>query len=163
MSTGPPGAHPLPTKHPHTSEDAWQRISQDLSDILKILEGRFLYLVAQEAAGAIPPEAVVNELAFLSRDLKAGFRRLVEMEERRDLGFAVTRELREIDQHCTWLFRKIQLQQIFLRKLTLEANLRNLISAEAFAIYQSLLTLDDEEQESLTKSDPQVRALLVKE
>lgn len=163
MSTGPPGAHALPTKHLTASEDAWQGVRQDLSDILKMLEGRFLYLVTQGGPGGIPPEAVVSELAFLSRDLKAGFRRLVEMEERRNLGFAATRELGEIDQHCTWLFRKIHLQQIFLRKLTLEADLRSLVSAEAFALYQSLLTLDDEEQEMLNKSDAQLRALLVKE
>ncbi len=163
MSTGPPGPHALPAKHPESSEDVWQRIRQDLSSILKILEGRFLYLIREGGRGAIPPEAVVSELSFLSRDLRRGFRRLVEMEERRDLGFQAARELHAIDQHCMWLFRKIGLQQIFLRKLTLEANLRNLISAEAFAIYQTLLSLDEEEQETLSINDAQLRARLMKE
>lgn len=163
MSTGPPGAHALPAQQPHTSEEVWQRIRQDLSSILQILEGRLLYLIREGGRGGIPPEAVVSELSFLSRDLRAGFRRLVEVEERRDLGFSATKDLREIDRHCTWLFRKILLQQIFLRKLTLETNLRNLISPEAFAIYQALLSLEEEEHDAMSSDDAQLRARLTKE
>lgn len=163
MATGPPETHALPAKHANGSEEIWQRIRQDLSGILKVLEGRFLYLIKESGRGGIPPDTVVSELSFLSRDLRAGFRRLAEVEERRDLSFDATQELVQMDRHCTWLFRKIGLQQIFLRKLTLEANLRNLISAEAFAIYQSLLSLDDEEHETLSTSDAQIRARLLKE
>jgi hypothetical protein len=163
MSTGPPCARALPAQQPHTSEDVWQCIRQDLSSILQILEGRLLYLIREGGRGGIPPDAVVSELSFLSRDLRAGFRRLVEVEERRDLGFRATKELREIDRHCTWLFRKIALQQIFLRKLTLETDLRNLISQEAFTIYQTLLSLEDEEQEALSTDDAQLRARLMRE
>jgi hypothetical protein len=163
MSTGPPGTRALPANQPETNEDVWQRIRQDLSNILQILEGRLLYLIRESGRGGIPAEAILSELSFLSRDLKAGFRRLAEVEERRDVGFKATRELHEIDQHCTWLFRKIGLQQIFLRKLTLETNLRNLISAEAFAIYQTLLGLEEDEQETLSSDDAQMRACLMKE
>ncbi len=163
MSTGPPGAHALPAKQSLTSEDVWQRITQDLSSILQILEGRLLYLIREGGRGGIPPDAVVSELSFLSRDLRAGFRRLVEVEERRDLGFDATKELREIDRHCTWLFRKIALQQIFLRKLTLETNLRNLISEDAFTIYQTLLTLEEEEREAVSSDEAQVRTRLMRE
>jgi hypothetical protein len=163
MSTGPPGAHALPAQQPRLSEDVWQRIRQDLSSILQILEGRLLYLIREGGSGGIPPDAIVSELSFLSRDLKAGFRRLVEVEERRDLGFRATKELREIDRQCTWLFRKIALQQIFLRKLTLETTLRNLISPEAFAIYQTLLSLEEEEQEALRSDEAQLRTRLIRE
>lgn len=163
MSTGPPGAHALHAKQPDPSEDVWQRIRQDLSSILNILEGRLLYLIREGGRGGIPPEAVVSELSFLQRDLRAGFRRLVEVEERRDLGFNAMQELQEMDHRCTWLFRKIALQQIFLRKLVLETNLRSLISADAFAVYQALLSLEEEEQETLSTSDAQMRARLMKE
>lgn len=163
MSTGPPGAQALPVTQQEACEDVWRRIRQDLSSILHILEGRLLYLIREGAQGAIPPDAVVGELSFLSRDLRAGFRRLVEVEERRDLGFNAIRELREMNQHCMWLFRKIVLQQIFLRKLTLEITLRNLISAEAFAIYQALLGMEEEEQEALSSDDAKMRARLMKE
>lgn len=163
MSTGRPEAYALPAKPSNASEDIWHRIRHDLSSILTVLEGRFLYLMREGGRGGIPPETVASELSFLSRDLRASFRRLEEVEERRDLSFKAAQELRELDQHCTWLFRKIALQQIFLRKLSLETNLRNLISAEAFTIYQSLLGLDDEEQEMQTTSDARVRVLLLKE
>ena len=62
------------------SEDLLRQIEQELSGILNILEGRFLYLVRESGRGAIPPEAVVGELTFLSRDLAACFRRLGEIE-----------------------------------------------------------------------------------
>jgi hypothetical protein len=163
MSTGPPEVHALPTQQREPCEDVWQRIRQDLTSILQILEGRLLYLIREGGRSAIPPDAVVSELSFLSRDLRAGFRRLMEVEERRDLGFSATKELRAINQHCTWLFRKIVSQQIFLRKLTLEATLRDLISTEAFAIYQTLLGLEEEEHEALSSDDAQVRARLMKE
>lgn len=162
MATGPPGTHGLSATS-DTSEDVWQSIRHDLASILNVLERRFLYLIREGGRGGIPPETVVSELSFLSRDLRAGFRRLEEVEERRDLSFKAAQGLRELDQHCIWLFRKIALQQIFLRKFALESNLRTLISAEAFAIYQSLLGLDDEEQEMLTTSDAQARAHLLKE
>src|SRR5207302_1283753 len=95
-----------------TSEDVLRQIEQELSAILNILEGRFLHLVKEGGRGAIPPEAVVDELSFLSRDLTACFRRLGEIEERGDLSFRTARELQEIDQRCVWLSRKIRLQEV---------------------------------------------------
>jgi hypothetical protein len=146
-----------------TSEDIWQHIRQDLSAVLGILEGRFLFLIREGGGGAIPPEAVAGELSLLLRDLKASFRRLVEMEGRRDLSFKTTNELHEIDQHCVWLFREIRAQQTFLRKLSLEASLRRLVSPEAFSIYQTLLGLDDEEREAQSTDDAKTRTLILKE
>ncbi len=139
----------------------FQRIHQDLSTILNMLEGRFLYLIKEEANGAIPPEGVASELSLLSRDLKSCFRRLVEVQERRDLSFKATKELREIDQRCVWLFRRIRVQQTFLRKLGLEAKLRSLVPPGAFDIYQTLLNLDEEERETLASDDTRIRQLIL--
>ena len=150
-------------KQQDTPEDIWQHIRQDLSTVLGILEGRFLFLIREGGRGAIPPEAVAGELSLLLRDLKASFRRVVEMEERRDLSFKTTNELHEIDQHCVWLFRGIRAQQTFLRKLNLEANLRRLASPEAFSIYQTLIGLDDEEREAQSTDDAKTRTLILKE
>jgi hypothetical protein len=142
------------------AEDVFQSIRQDLSSILNVLEGRFLYLLKEGARGNLPVEGVAGELSFLSRDLRACFRRLVELEERRDLTFKATKALQEIDQRCTWLFRKIRVQQAFLKKLSLEAKLRSLVSAEAFDVYQRLITLDEEERESVAGDEARIRALL---
>jgi len=163
MPAGSAGICVMSTEREFASQDHLLSIRQDLSTILDILEGRFLYLIKEGGHGAIPPEAVASELSLLSRDLKASFRRLVEMEERRDLSFKTTKELLEIDQHCMWLFRRIHLQQIFLRKLSLEANLRSLVSPEAFSIYQTLLGLDDEEREAQSTDDAMTRAIILKE
>jgi hypothetical protein len=146
----------------HDSAEALlQRIREDLSNILNILEGRFLYLIKEEARGAIPPEGVVSELSLLSRDLKSCFRRLVDMQERRDLSFKDTKELQEVDQYCVWFFRRIRVQQTFLKKLSLEAKLRSLVSPEAFNIYQALLNLDEEEREVVANDEAKIRALLL--
>src|ERR1700730_5433440 len=134
--------------NPRDEPDLFRQIRDNVSSIVDILDSRFLYLMNEEARGTIPPEEVAAELSLLARDLKRCFRRLVEVEERRDLSFRVARELREVNQHCVWLFRKLGVQQAFLKKLGFEAKLRALISADAFNIYQTLLTLDDEERQS---------------
>ena len=145
------------------SEDLLRQIEQELSGILNILEGRFLYLVRESGRGAIPPEAVVGELTFLSRDLRACFLRLGELAERRDFSFRTARELQEIDRRCVWLFRKIRLQEIFLRKLSLETHLQRIVSSEAFTIYQTLLSLDEEERDMQSSDDPRIRAAILTE
>ena len=160
MSAEPPGPRVPATE---ASENVLRQILQELSTILNILEGRFLHLVKEGGRGAIPPEAVVGELTFLSRDLAACFRRLGEIEERRDLSFKTAMELQEIDHRCVWLFRKIRLQEVFLRKLNLETHLQRIVSSEAFTIYQTLLSLDEEEREIQSSDDPKIRAAIPKE
>jgi hypothetical protein len=147
--------------HHDDAEVLFQRIREDLSSILNNLEGRFLYLIKEEASGAIPREGVVSELSLLSRDLKSCFRRLVDLQERRDLSFKATKELQEIDQCCVWLFRKIRVQQTFLKKLSLEARLRSLVSPEAFSAYQTLLNLDEEDRDTITADEAKIRLLLL--
>ena len=142
------------------SEDVLRHIQQELSTLLNILEGRFLYLVKEGGRDAIPLEAVVAELAFLSRDLTACFRRLGEIGDRQDLSFVMASALEEVDRRCVWLFRKIRLQEVFLRKLSLENHLQKLVSSEAFTIYQTLLGLDEEEQEIQNSDDPKIRAVM---
>ena len=126
-------AVPVQTNAGH-EPDLLQQIRHNVSSIVDILDSRFLYLMKEEARGIIPPEEVAGELSLLARDLKRCFQRLVEVEERLDLSFRVARELRGVDQHCVWLFRKLRVQQAFLKKLGLEARLRALISAEAFNV-----------------------------
>src|SRR5690348_9997164 len=110
-------------EHRDDAEALSERIRDDLSSTLNNIEGRFLRLIKEEASGAIPREDVVNELSFLSRDLKSCFQRFVDLQERLDLSFKATKELQEIDQRCVWLFRRIRLQQTVLKKLSLEAKL----------------------------------------
>ena len=69
----------------------------------------------------------------------------------------------EADRRCVWLFRKIRLQQVFLTKLSLEARLRSLVSAEAYNIYQRLLNQDEEERETLNSDDARIRDRLLEE
>ena len=140
-----------------------QRIKEDVSTIVNTLENRFLYLITERGRGGIPSEDVAGELSPLMRDLRVCFRRVVEIEEREDLNFRAVRDLHEIDRHCLWLFRKIRVQQIFIRKLSLEAKLRSLIPPEAFSIYQAVLDLDAEQRESAASDDATIHALMLQD
>ena len=140
-----------------------QHIKQDVSTIVGTLESRFLYLIKERERGNIDSEDVAGELSPLLRDLRYCFRRLVEVEEREDLNFRAVQDLEEIDRHCLWLFRKIRVQRVFLRKLSLEAKLRSLIPTEAFDIYQAVLDLDEEQRESATSNDAAIRVLMLEE
>ncbi len=143
--------------------DLLQRIRRDVAAVVDILDGRFLHLIQEGVRGLIPPEAVAGELGLLERDLKRCFRRLSEVKERRDLSFKTARELHEVDQHCVWLFRKLRVQQAFLKKLVLEGKLRALVTEEAFNIYQTLLSLDEEERQSLASDDAKNRSFMLEE
>jgi hypothetical protein len=143
--------------------DLLQRIRRDVAAIVEMLDARFLHLLREGAAGVIPPEQLANELAGLERDVKRCFQRLTEVRERRDLSFKTAQELLEIDRHCIWLFRKLRVQQAFLKKLALEAKLRTLVSEEAFNIYLMLLNLDEEERQSLASDDEKTRMLMLEE
>ena len=147
----------MPVECADEAADVLQAIFQDLTTILNILEGRVLYLIKESVRGAIAPDAVVAELAPLLRDLKACYRRLTDVKERQDLSYDAARQLDEADRRCVWLFRKIRLQQVFLTKLSLEARLRSLVSAEAYNIYQRLLNQDEEERETLNSDDARIR------
>ncbi len=150
---------------PNTGDelDLLQRIRRDVSAIVDLLDTRFHYLIKEEARDIIPPEEVAGELLLLARDLKRCFRRLVEVEERHDLSFRAAMELQEIDRHCVWLFRKLRTQQASLKRLGLEARLRELVAAEAFNIYQTLLSVDEEERQSLANDDTRIRSLLLED
>jgi len=153
----------MPVESADAAADVLQAILQDLAAILNVLEGRVLYLIKESARGAIAPDAVVGELAPLLRDLKACYRRLTDVKERQDLSYDAARQLDEADRRSVWLLRKIRGQQIFLTKLSLEARLRSLVPAEAFDIYQALLTHDEEEREMLTSDDARIRDFLLED
>jgi hypothetical protein len=143
-------------------EDIPQQISY-LAQTAHGIEDRLLHLVKEIARGAVPLEDFISELAFLAKDLQRCFRRVVDMKERRDLGFATLRDLGVVESHCVWLHRKIRLEQAFFRKLHAETKLRSMLSAEAFEVYQELLDAEDQEREFLRKGDAEVRKELLGE
>jgi len=153
----------MPVECADEAADVLQAILQNLTTILNILEGRVLYLIKESARGAIAPDAVVAELAPLLRDLQACYQRLTDVKERQDLSYDAARQLDEADRWCVWVFRKIRLQHVFLTKLSLEARLRSLVSAEAYNIYQRLLNHDEEERETLNSDDARIRDRLLEE
>ena len=131
-----------------------------LANTARVIEERFLGLIREAARGAVPLDDFLGELSFLSKDLQRCFRRVLETNERRDLTFRVIEELHGINRHCVWLYRRIHVEQVFFRKLLLETRLRNLISADAFSLYQELLDVEDQERMFLAKCDAEIRSLL---
>jgi hypothetical protein len=134
----------------------------DLPVVLATIEGRILRLV-REGDRDIPVDNLVSELTLLSDDLRRCYRRLADLVERRDFGFGKQRRLRQLQAQCIWLYRKAQQEQAFFKKLALEATLRRLISDEAFAVYQQLLGVDDEERRLAGSDDAAVAGLLFAE
>lgn len=134
----------------------------DLPMVLATIESRILRLVRQGDRD-IPVDNLVHELRLLSDDLRRCYRRLTDLVERRDFGFGKQRRLRRLQAQCIWLYRKAQQEQVFFKKLALEATLRRLISDDAFALYQQLLGVDDEERRLAGSDDAAVAGLLFAE
>lgn len=161
MSATPPWVRPV--QQDDGTDDLLHRITADLVNVIDVLEGRFLYLVKEGARRALSPDGIAAELALLARDLKRSFCRLPEIQERRDLSFKVARELQDVERRCIWLFRNIRVQQASLRKLDLEDKFRNLVSPDAFSLYESLLDLDEEERQSVLSDDEKIRRLILRD
>ncbi len=139
-----------------------ERAAEDVGDLvvtISVIEARVLRLVRE--GSRMPVEMLTRELAGLAQDLRRCYRRLADVAERRDLGFATQRKLRQMQEHTIWLYRKISREQIFFRKLALEASLRQIISTEAFGVYQQLLCADDEERRLAARDDAGLAAFLL--
>ena len=139
-----------------------ERAAEDVGDLvvaLSVVEGRMLQLVRE--GSRMPVDALMTETAALAQELRRCFRRLVDVAERRDLGFATQRRLRQMQEHTIWLYRKISREQIFFRKLALEAGLRQIISPEAYGVYQQLLCADDEERRLAGRDDVALAQLMI--
>jgi hypothetical protein len=154
----------VPSRDDHEDASALLRhIKEEISDVVDNIETRVLYLIQARGRGSVSPDDAAGELSPLVRDLKRCFRSLARVEEREDLTFKITKDLQEIAQHCLWLFRKLRVQQAFLRKLSQEAKLRSLISEEAFIAYQTVLDLDEEQRTSAASDDAAIHALMVED
>ncbi|MDR5708528.1 MAG: hypothetical protein QN172_08315 [Armatimonadota bacterium] len=138
-------------------------ITRTLAEVvhgLRLMEGRLLRTVRQAARGDRTPEELLQDLRDLLIDLQRSYRRAVDLLDRRDLLFAQEQKLAQILQHHVWLYRRIHLEQFFLSKLRLEAQLRTLVSEEAFEIYQDIQGLDELERAFLLKTDQEAQLAL---
>lgn len=139
-----------------------ERAAQDVGDLvvtLSAIEAGVLHIVRE--GRRMPVETLTREFSGLAQELRRCYRRLVDVAERRDLGFATQRKIRQMREHTIWLYRKISQEQIFFRKLALEASLRQVISTEAFGVYQQLLCADDEERRRAGRDDAALATLLL--
>lgn len=109
----------------------------------------------------MPVEDVTAELMVLSKELKQCHHRVREVDERTDLDYEDTEDLKRLDGYGIWLFRKIHLEQLLVHKFAIEAQLRGLISDGAFQIYEALLEAEDEEHQLLTSGSDRIRDQLL--
>ncbi|MCS7173108.1 MAG: hypothetical protein N0A24_06890 [Armatimonadetes bacterium] len=148
------------TKLQHPPNPGLARTLTELVHGLRLIEGRLLRAIRQAARGDTTPEALIQDLRDLLVDLQRSYRRAEELLDRRDLLFSHEQKLRQILQHHVWLYRRIHLEQFFLSKLRLEAQLRSMISEEAFELYQDLQGIDELERAFLLKTDQEVQLSL---
>jgi hypothetical protein len=126
-----------------------------------VIEDRLLRLTKQAAAGALPLSEFMTEASLLVKDLRRCFRQVVEMKDRRDLSFKALQELQLAEAYCVWLYRKIHAEEGFFKKVHLEARLRSMVSADAFAVYQELLAAEGQERDVLRKADVDISRQLL--
>ncbi|HKX19294.1 MAG TPA: hypothetical protein VJT33_14890 [bacterium] len=131
------------------------------SGVAQAAERRLLHLVRDAASGKVPAAELTVELSALAGDLQASFRKLVDAQDRRDLGFRTMATLEQLTARHVWLYRKIQLEEAFYTKLELETLLRSLISADGYEVYQKLLSVEDMERGLLALSDADLRRALL--
>lgn len=128
-----------------------------ISSALGVLEGRVLRLIKECSEGTIPLADVLSEMQLLGKDIGRLDRGAEEASQRRDLPYGASARLEEIGRHCVWLYRKVQLEQVFFRKLHMEVGLRRLVSEEAFSVYQALLELEGREAFFQQSTESQIR------
>ncbi len=138
-------------------------VSRTLTDLvhgLRLMESRLVRAVRHAAREDTKPEQLIQDLRDLLVDLRRSYRRALDLLGRRDLLYAQEQKLRQILQHHVWLYRRIHLEQFFLSKLRLEAQLRAMVSEEAFEVYQDLQGIDELERAFLDKTDEEIHAAL---
>jgi len=137
----------------------------DITDLLiaiTTIESRILRVV-RDGAREIALEELTSELALLARDLGRCYRRVADLRDRRDLSFTTQRKLHRLQEQCIWLYRKSHKERSFFKKLSLETQLRSLISHDAFGVYQQLLNAEDEERRLAAHDDASLAACLLAE
>lgn len=132
----------------------------DLWAAVRALEERFITLIMDAGRGVIPPGDLSKEFAALREGLQRIYRRFAEVRERRDLGFQSVTKLEELDRFSVWLYRRIRFEDLFYRKLNLEAQLRARISSDAYALYEELTDAEDEEKRLLSQEDADIKSEL---
>lgn len=153
----------VPSLSGHDKADGVLSEIEELKDAAQAVERLLLHLVAEAPRGAVPFDNLAGELELLAKNVMRNYRRVVYLKARRDLGFGAVTQLNTLGAHYIWLFRRAHLERLFYTKLHLEAELRTLVSDEAFEIYQRLLGADEQEQEVVSRDDAEIAALLLGE
>lgn len=151
---------------PLAGPDATDGVSReiaDLADAARAVERHLLHLITEAAGGFVPLNDLASELELLARDVMRSYRRVFDLKARRDLGFGAVAQLDTLGAHYVWLFRRAHLERLFYTKLDLEGQLRNLVSQEAFEVYQRLLRAEEQEREVMSRDDVEIGALLLGE
>jgi hypothetical protein len=138
---------------------------EDLTDLLltiTLIDTRLLRLV-REGDREIPITDVTVELSELATDLQRLYRKITTLAERRDLSFSAQKQLRNLQEESVWLYRKAHNERTFFRKLGLEAHLREVISQEAYSVYEEIIWVEDEERRFGGYDDAAIAGLLLAE
>jgi hypothetical protein len=126
-----------------------------------VIEDRLLRLAKEAAQGAVPLPDFMTEVSLLVKDLRRCFRQVMEMKDRRDLSYTALQALQLAEMYCVWLYRKIHSEEMFFKKVHLEAKLRGMISEDAFSVYRTLLDAETREKEFRQKADAEISRQLL--
>ena len=161
MADGNGDLAPMPVQSDELDSPDVVDLLAEGSGVAHATERRLLHLVRDAALGKVRAAELTVELSALAMELQASFRKLVDAQDRRDLGFRTMAALEQLTARHVWLYKKIQLEEAFYTKLELETLLRSMISADGYEVYQKLLSVEDLERGLLALSDADLRRALL--
>jgi len=142
-------------------EDASARVAA-VGEELEAIEGQLIRLTREGSAGERSLDSVIEELASLVTRLPTAYTTLQECLERRDVTYELVTSVGELHKRVVWLYRRLQLEQVFFSKLRLERTLRDVLYRQILETYDEFSSLEEKEAHLRALSETALASELLK-
>ncbi|OFX35492.1 MAG: hypothetical protein A2Z07_03290 [Armatimonadetes bacterium RBG_16_67_12] len=122
-------------------DDLERPMANSLRSVMREAESRFLAL--QTTATQSDPAVVLSAYLNILADLGAVAERLHEASVRRDISFVADRRLTFLSDYCRWLARRVSAEFLLILQISLEQDLKDAISPEAYLKFLRLEEVED--------------------
>jgi len=141
--------------------DASARVAA-VGDELSAIERQLIQLTREGSAGERPLDSVIDDLAALVGRIRTAYVTLQESLERRDVTYELVTRVEELHKRALWLYRRLQLEQVFFSKLRLERTLRETLYRQILETYDEFSALEEAEAHLRGLSDAALAGELLK-
>jgi len=116
-----------------------------VSDELDAVERQLIQLTREGSAGERSLDSVIDDLAALVGRIRTSYLSLQEFLERRDVTYELVTRVEELHKRALWLYRRLQLEEVFFSKLRLERTLRETLYRQILETYDEFSALEEAE------------------